>query len=277
MKRRTFAVTAIATLTGLSLLGAGPAQAAEYDTTTVGINIVGGSPASEDYEFMASLQYKEPGDRHSPVRCGASLIDQKWLVTAAHCIADGDGTALTPAEYIVSIGSTDHTQGTRIEVEKFIPHPTWGEFGESMGDIGLIKLAESAPSTVDTTALIQSPAVGTEVRTLGWGYTKVDEPTSMPVELQQIDTSVLSDQSCVNGDFYDITLNDVCLETEPAVSGPCTGDSGSPVLRKFGDVWRVFGVNSRGPGETGCINGNQVFTETWPYNAWINSHLLSDA
>ncbi|WP_158645543.1 S1 family peptidase [Stackebrandtia albiflava] len=276
MNRRTLAIAATAALTGLSLLGAGPAHATEYDTTTVGVNIVGGSPATEDYEFMASLQYKDQGDRHSPVRCGASLISYKWLVTAAHCIAGGDGTPLDPSEYTVSLGSTDHTAGTEIDIEKFVPHPSWGEFGESMGDIGLIKLTRSAPYGLEKVRTAPAPAVGSDVRVLGWGFTAVDDPASMPTELQELDTTLLDRESCVHGDFYDITDNDICVDVDPGVQGPCTGDSGGPALHEVNGRWVVIGVNSRGPGETGCINGTQVYTATAPYYKWIVSHLLND-
>lgn len=253
----------------MTLVGAGPALADDTPGgDEVSPKIIGGDPATEQYEFAASMQYKDQGDRPSPHRCGGALIAAEWVVTAAHCIAQLDGTLLNPADFKLRIGDNDNTVGAEYEAERFVAHPNWGAGQESSGDIGLIKLA--TPSTEQPINNILHPSTDETVRMIGWGVTVDGDPASAPKDIRQLDTKLLLHADCQFGDEYDATPGDVCVSrAKNDTAGACNGDSGSPLLWKVDGVWRIVGVDSRSGGETGCLNTPEVYTTTDFYWPWV--------
>ena len=268
-KRLLGCAVALAAAAAVALMGPGSALAAE--NVRGGENrpqIIGGDPATDQYTFAASLQYKDQGDRPSPHKCGGALIAPQWVVTAAHCIATVDGTLLNPADFRVSLGSNDNQAGTRIDAAQFVAHPYWGAGQESAGDIGLIKLA--TPSTETPINNILHPSTNQTVRMIGWGRTVDGDPNSMPREILELDTKLLLHADCYFGDDFDATPGDVCVSrAKNDTAGACNGDSGSPLIWKVNGVWRLVGVDSRSGGESGCLNTPEVYTTTDFYWSWV--------
>lgn len=262
MKRKiALLAAAFAVAAAPVLAGASAAQAAGDVTPT----IVGGKPASEPYPFVASLQYTKNGVPNSH-RCGTTLIARTWVVTAAHCVTNADYTPMPADMFHIAIGNPDRDLGEHIGVSAVVVHPDYGQGKENNADIALLELDRAA---TQRPANIGYVGVGDDVRMVGWGRTVADDPASLPTYLQELDSTRLANSRCVAGDEWDITVGDICVDIPGGNTGPCYGDSGSPVLAKDGrGRWEILGVVSRGPG-TGCLNGPEVYTSTHFYEDWI--------
>ena len=114
------------------LVGGLSAQAlGETDTEM----IVGGAAAPDGkYPWQVRL-YSSDDDVVG--FCGGSIIDEKWILTAAHCLLDTDAV-------VVGYGSNDRTKTTKIESEKIIVHP--GYIAGEKADVALVKLKAPIPN-----------------------------------------------------------------------------------------------------------------------------------
>jgi secreted trypsin-like serine protease len=243
MKRllRLVAVLALAAAGLAAPATAGPAyyQAPAPDGD-IGINVVGGRPASENYSFLVYSS-----------GCTASLIKANWVVTAGHC----------PTPSSVRVGSINRSSGgTVARVNGSVTHPT--------ADVKLLRLATSvtqAPAPIPTS----SPAVGTGTRIIGWGQTcPVRGACSTPTVAQELDTSVVTDSLCRGGGIRGTV--EICTNNPGGNSGACYGDSGGPQVQRVSGRWVLVGATSRsGNGDPRCATGPSIYGDLPAIRSWI--------
>ena len=112
-----------------------------FDLDSKNVKIVNGNEAPiNKYPWMAAVMYiNENGDLEQ--FCGGSIISDRFILTAAHCIYPEDET-------YVRLGDHDYEQEgeakheVTIEVVKQEKHRDYRDDGEDK-DIGLLKLKES--------------------------------------------------------------------------------------------------------------------------------------
>ena len=125
--------------------------------------IVGGEEAT-DGEFP--YQVRIYGVQNDDVGfCGGSVIGDKWVLTAAHCVLD-------VSEVVVGYGSADRSATTKIPSEKVIVHPAYME-GKA-ADVALIKLKSQIGEAnrigiADEAAEKALVAPGAKLVVSGWG------------------------------------------------------------------------------------------------------------
>jgi secreted trypsin-like serine protease len=229
--------------------------------------IIGGTVAQQSYPWLVNLNVSDvPVDEAH--LCGASMITDRWAVTAAHCV-EGD---LPIDEIVARVGSNDRTRGGHVRrLTRVILHPDYSKRPDGthvVADIALIEL--SAPVDVQPVPIARAAATqGTRTRILGWGNTCADPLPACevnPVLLNELDTQVTA-----AGDCDDMNpAMELCTGDPAAKSGPCSGDSGGPQVKAAGDgQWEIVGVTSRGGGGPPCIRGTSIYTSVTAYTRWI--------
>lgn len=133
--------------------------------------IVGGERATENqFPFIVSLRIKFK-ERYIH-NCGASIISERFLLTAAHCLHEND-----PTFYRVSVGAhRREEQGEIYMVKKLMLHPKYNETYEPRNDIALLLLEKPIKFTVNTSAINIGRDFIEEnqsVHVAGWGMTEV--------------------------------------------------------------------------------------------------------
>ncbi|XP_053593015.1 chymotrypsin-2 [Microplitis demolitor] len=223
--------------------------------------IVGGNYADEgQFPYQVSLRIK---NRHF---CGGSILNHRWILTAAHCLRNFNDTAIK-----VVTGSTKLDEGGNwYQSVRIIPHERYSSLF-IRNDIGLIEVDEDIEFS-DNVKPVDLPTSNFDKSDYpaylsGWG--KTDYPGSIPNDLQYIKLTVIDQKQCRNFSMR-VTNKNICTLNGRG-EGACHGDSGGPLVSDGVQI----GVVSWG---IPCAkNKPDVFTRVYSYRDWIKENIESQS
>uniref|UniRef100_A0A667YAF1 Peptidase S1 domain-containing protein n=1 Tax=Myripristis murdjan TaxID=586833 RepID=A0A667YAF1_9TELE len=228
--------------------------------------IVGGQNAAPgSWPWMASLHNRS---RHV---CGGSLINNEWVLSAAHCF---DSTA----GWTVYLGRDNQTGSNPNEVSRnlsqIIIHSDYNS-SNLKNDIALLQLSSPVEFTNYTrpVCLAAQGSIftnGTTCWVTGWG---LESQT-----LQEVELPIVSNSRCQSIYGGLITDSTICAGGLPeGGQGICFGDSGGPMVKKLGSQWTQVGISSF-VSSSGCAQPNipAGFARVSEFESWIRSHIKTN-
>ncbi|XP_052840235.1 spaetzle-processing enzyme [Drosophila gunungcola] len=259
------------------------------------VRIMGGSEAAPNaYPWMAMLLYRNLSSREINSFCAGSLINNRYVLTAAHCVYNMPGELILKS---VRLGEHDTTSnpdctfhGARrfcapphmeIEVETIVVHEKFHMGGMSINqnDIALLRLRMPVRYSRGIRPIcVRGPhniRTNYGFRIAGWGKTETGRHS--PVLLSGIigkrNLDRCSEKSPdLNFDIY----SQICAGGLDG-NDTCVGDSGSPLMATMGQGLNEYvylaGITSNGPPACGMIGWPAVYTKTSAFVEWIQNNI----
>jgi len=231
--------------------------------------IINGEACSADQlpTTVAVLEFE------SGFACGGTLIAPDVVMTAAHCVKEGQ--YYYAVSFVADLRGGDLLEDTW-RVASFVKHPEYNpdaidDLEEGLGnlrDVALLFLewpiTQVEPAILITPEEARELEAGLEVRIAGWGRQLPEDAFATGVK------------HCANAVLNEVGDFELQIGDGPSSARKCHGDSGGPT---FADVTtdshrkeRVIGITSRSYGTDGCQRG-AIDTKASAFFGWIDEEL----
>ncbi|KAM4664731.1 coagulation factor IX [Discoglossus pictus] len=213
-------------------------------------------------------------DKNKKGFCGGTIVNEKWIVTAAHCF-------IIPGKFSVVAGehNTETSDGTEqyLNVSRVILHPNYNATKSKYNnDIALIELDNRLTLNNYITPICIGEKEFTEklLRTrpfsmvTGWGYVRYQgRPATV---LQKIMVPFIDRATCKRSSRFTVYPNMFCAGYADQSRDACQGDSGGPHVTSYGNIWFLTGITSWGEK---CAEKDKygVYTRLSRFTDWIQT------
>jgi hypothetical protein len=225
-----------------------------------GAGVVNGQNVVEGFDEVVALAGFEPNQGQAYVFCTGSLITDRWVLTAAHCIDGSRDVAAQGLDLVVLFGgdllNVGYTEA--IPWAQGIEDPSYNP-SQFVNDAGLVELASAREGTrwmVLRDEPLDEPFVGTELTFFGFGVTRDNGTDSGIKRTTKIPVAGFD---AFNIDTYDPNTN------------LCSGDSGGPSTFAGPKGPEQVGINAFVEGS--CVGGRTGSTRVDNHIDWIVSHV----
>ncbi|XP_065087116.1 melanization protease 1-like [Ochlerotatus camptorhynchus] len=252
--------------------------------------IIGGEETEkEQFRWTVALEYNQ--GKKQGILCGGSLINTKYVITAAHCVAN-----VTVKELTIRLGEWDLGNNPDCEedddqdcnpdvvnatISKIIIHP---RYGNQRNDIALLRLTEALPDNYTThilpiclpssAELRQNSFSDKNVSVVGWGQTEMASRSQLKMYAKLI---IISLMECAEDlSDFNVVLNGmhICARSATdSIRDTCGGDSGGPLQIQLNGNYYLIGVVSFGP-PCGRTLLPAVYTRITFYMDWILENIV---
>jgi secreted trypsin-like serine protease len=239
-----------------------PQAADKQPSASVSPKIVGGTAVPDGkYPFIALMNVQSKSDGAFLTSCGASLIDQDSVLTAAHCLHGLPNFNSLNLEVIVGRTVRSSNQGQVRSWKSIYLHPNYNpqnlaydaaviNLGRAVMGITPIQLATSTQNNLETP--------GRKATVAGWGNTFANPPDppgepNSPDRMQQVQVPIYSDASAKQALGQDYVPEVMIPAGGKNGIDSCQGDSGGPLFAQVSGKYMQIGIVSGG---IGCAIGN---------------------
>lgn len=242
--------------------------------------IIGGEETSlREFPWLVAIHRDEDNKNNNRVDCTGSLISDRWIITAAHCIPwwkDNPEKEIYVRinEHDVSSGNetAEHVRTIITQPKQIIIHPEYHHYTH-VNDIALIYLPFRLRWSVDgpPICLPRKRDRRRAATAAGWGAVD-SQGFEFPDVPYKVNMNIQSDAYC------NATIPTKLEPTQMCAGGQerkdtCTGDSGGPLMtrqRRRRKNYILTGITSYAIGYTcGRKDNPAVYTNVFKYVGWI--------
>lgn len=220
--------------------------------------IVGGQNAASG-QFPYQISLRSTANAHF---CGGSLVNNRWIVSAAHCTIGRSG-----ANTVVVVGALSRTTGgITHRVSRIVNHPSYNS--QSLNNDISVAQTETVMGFTATVAPIGlgSAFVGGGVSAIASGWGQTSNPGTAAATLQFVALTTLTNADCrsrLSATLAARIFDSVICTFVGAGRGTCMGDSGGP-LAVGGNV-----IGAVSWGIPCAVGSPDVYARISSHRSWI--------